>query len=341
MLRFVVSLVAVLLTLPLFAQEVRPRPAAGIREEGDTKDISFVVGKKFPQVEIPKENRFANFADRPGDGNCMWVALDTLLKTNGSPILLSKNRWGGVKPDVAYETLVKSGIPTIYKRPYTGKDLSLLRKACDEGYGAVVTVDNGIHALNVVGIEDEVDSLTGRLAIIDNNDKDLAVRYVSKKEFLERWNDAIMIPLKKDYDGPLAKQCGPQGCAPTQGGSQYGYSQPQYQYSLPSYSQPQYQTLPQGPSPIGQFKTQPIAKQFVIVDNRPRVVYAAPPTFYVEQAPTFIVAAPSIALPTFYSSPPTLTSSWEGPLGIRRERTYSDGVIVRDGLFGRRVYYPR
>lgn len=170
----------------------------------------------FPQVVPPQESRFRNFADRPGDGNCLWVATDTLLKTHGYNVSLSKNRWGGSDIPHAISALQQRGVKFAYRGHFTQKDRAFLQASCDEGFGCVVTITCGPnmgHAIDLVGIDDK------RVAIIDNNDPELKTRTVSRSSFEATWDGGAIAILPKDYTGKLATrvmQCpGGQCPAPT------------------------------------------------------------------------------------------------------------------------------
>ena len=167
----------------------------------------------FPQVVPPQESRYRNFADRPGDGNCLWVATDTLLKTHGYNVSLSKNRWGGSNIPWAVAELKKRDVKIAYKDHFRGKDKAFLQAACDEGLGCVVTVmlPQGGHAIDLVGIRGD------KVAIIDNNDPQLKTRITPLASFEQIWDGGAIAILPKDYNGPLTqhvRQCAPGGNCP-------------------------------------------------------------------------------------------------------------------------------
>src|SRR5688572_25692213 len=105
------------------------------------KDLSFLIEKptkSFPQADPPKGTRYANYARFEGDGNCMWVAIDTALAAGDWKYQINKYCKGGTCASQANHYLGQAGIPTIYKQENSGKNLTLLQKACEEGCVCVV-----------------------------------------------------------------------------------------------------------------------------------------------------------------------------------------------------------
>lgn len=158
---------------------------------------------KFPQVVPPQESRYRNFSDRTNDGNCLWVATDTLLKTHGYNVSLSKNRWGGSDIPHAVSALQQRGVKFAYRGHFTPKDREFLQCACDEGCGCVVTIlcgPNMGHAIDLVGIDEK------RVAIIDNNDPELKTRITSRESFEAIWDGGAIAILPRDYAGKLTQR---------------------------------------------------------------------------------------------------------------------------------------
>ena len=116
-------------------------------------------------------------------------------------------------------------MPGIYQAPFTAKDTTVLQRACDEGCGAVVTVDDGPtrHAITLVGIDSE------RVAVIDSNDPAKSVQTLTMKRFLQRWDGGAIVIPPKGYEGELVKQCSGGNCpapAPGFGGSNGPFATP-------------------------------------------------------------------------------------------------------------------
>jgi len=199
------------------ASNFGPHSPNNIRSKMGLPTVS-ASGKEisFPQVVPPQDARFRNFADRPRDGNCLWVSCDTLLKTHGYNVSLSKNRWGGSNIPWAVAELKKRDVKIAYKDHYRGKDKAFLQTACDEGLGCVVTVmlPEGGHAIDLVGIRGD------KVAIIDNNDPQLKTRITPLASFEQIWDGGAIAILPKDYTGPLTqhiRQCAPGGNCPAPG----------------------------------------------------------------------------------------------------------------------------
>ena len=197
------------------ARNFGPHSPNNIRSKMGLPTIS-ASGKEitFPQVVPPQEARYKNFADRPGDGNCLWVSCDTLLKTHGYNVSLSRNRWGGSNIPWAVAELKKRDVRIAYKDHFRGKDKAFLQAACDEGLGCVVTVmlPQGGHAIDLVGIQGN------KVAIIDNNDPQLKTRITPLASFEQIWDGGAIAILPRDYNGPLAqhvRQCAPGGNCPS------------------------------------------------------------------------------------------------------------------------------
>lgn len=213
----------VVITLGMFALALGALTAQekkGYVVEGDGKDLSFVyasleksVKRTFPQAEPAKDARVPNYARFPGDGNCMWVSIDTALKAGEWNYSLNKYCKGGTNGDEAYYALQQAKIPTVYKRPFSGRNYKILEKACEEGCPCVVTLDRHRHAINLVGITED------KVALIDNNDRGLPTKSVSRRTFDNMWDGGVLVPLPKNYEGDLlnlVKQCAPgsPNCSP-------------------------------------------------------------------------------------------------------------------------------
>lgn len=378
--RKIVGLLVALMWLPLYAQDGIPKskPKAEVRESDVARDISFVITKSdasvkteektvrsYPQVDIPKKYRFANFSDRPGDGNCMWVSLDMVLANGGWDTRLAKYRIGGTSGDAAYSMLVRHGIPTVYKRPFTSRNPEILQKACDEGIGAAVTINTHRHAITLVGIDE------AKVGIIDNNDPELKIRDVTKSRFLAIWDGGALIPLPKGYEGELCKQCPGGNCSPQSapfqqsmpgGGNDFGsFGTPIVKngpsfvpkqedlvafYKELGYSDDKIKKVLNGETGvlkqnIGDSTPDGKVVKIEMIGNKKVVTIEPEELIIIKRSPSMTGPQRRMGSPTFIVEAPYIVSRERSPLGLFESVRWSDGTVVEYGPFGgKRVIRP-
>jgi hypothetical protein len=145
------------------------------------------------EVNIEPDCRMKN---RP-PGRCGWCAVETLARHHQIKVLfgLVEDHDSTANPEDLTAALDKAKVR--YKFQKRGDtDTAVLRRACDEGLGAVV----GFRPLHEGGgghIVTLVDFTEDSVKVIDSNDQDGRVRTMPRERFL-RWWDGFTLVLQPE-----------------------------------------------------------------------------------------------------------------------------------------------
>ncbi len=152
--------------------------------------LLLVTATGWAEVKIAKGNRVRN---RP-PGRCGWCALETLARHHHAEAFftLVENHPSTCAVNNLEEALKEAGVPYRIQYPDTA-DPAILRKAVDDGLGAVVGFRElypgaGGHIVTLIDITDDA------VKVIDCNDHDCRTRVMTRERFLFWWDGFALVP---------------------------------------------------------------------------------------------------------------------------------------------------
>jgi hypothetical protein len=151
--------------------------------------LSLLPGAARAEVNIEPECRMAN---RP-PGRCGWCAVETLARHHQIKVLFGIVEEHATTADPEDLTALLDKVKVRYKLQNRGdRDTEVLRKACDDGLGAVVGF-RPLHEGAGGHIVTLVDFGADTVKVIDPNDQDGRVRTMPRERFLYWWDGFTLV----------------------------------------------------------------------------------------------------------------------------------------------------